>query len=69
MRKTKEKEKKKKNNEVKILPKSNNNNSNNNKKGVITDEDYIANYNFEDIDEEQFLQQAIEQSIRDQAKK
>lgn len=70
MRKTKEKEKKKKNNEVKILPKSNNNNINNNKKkGVITDEDYIANYNFEVIDEEQFLQQAIEQSIRDQAKK
>ena len=70
MRKTKEKkkEKKKKSNEVKIMPKLNNNN-NNNKKGIITDEDYIANYNFEDIDEEQFLQQAIEQSIKEQAKK
>ena len=71
MRKTKEKEKekekKKKSNEVKIMPKLNNNN--NNKKGIITDEDYIANYNFEDIDEEQFLQQAIEQSIKEQAKK
>ena len=66
MRKTKEK--KKKSNEVKIMPKLNNNN-NNNKKGIITDEDYIANYNFEDIDEEQFLQQAIEQSIKEQAKK
>ena len=73
MRKTKEKEKekKKKSNEVKIMPKlnNNNNNNNNNKKGIITDEDYIANYNFEDIDEEQFLQQAIEQSIKEQAKK
>ena len=66
--KEKEKEKKKKSNEVKIMPKLNNNN-NNNKKGIITDEDYIANYNFEDIDEEQFLQQAIEQSIKEQAKK
>ena len=67
LKKTKDKEKrnekKKTSNEVKVLPKSNNN------KGVITYEDYIANYNFEDIDEEQFLQQAIEQSIKDQAKK
>jgi hypothetical protein len=67
LRKTKDKEKrnekKKISNEVKDLPKLNNN------KGVITDEDYIANYNFEDIDEEQFLQQAIEQSIKEQAKK
>ena len=62
--KEKKHEKKKTSNEVKVLPKLNNNN-----KGVITDEDYIANYNFEDIDEEQFLQQAIEQSIKEQAKK
>ena len=41
----------------------------NNKKGIINDEDYLANFNFGDVDDEQLIQQAIEQSIIDQAKK
>ena len=41
----------------------------NNQKGIITDEDYIANFNFVDVDDDQLMQQVIEQSLRDQAKK
>ena len=41
----------------------------NNKKGIINDEDYLANFNFGDVDDEQLLQQVIEQSIIEQGKK
>ena len=48
--------------------KKNNNIKNNNK--IINDEDYIANYNFGDIgDDEQLMQAIIEQSLKEQKKK
>ena len=37
-------------------------------KGVISDEDYIANYNFGEVYDDQDIQQAIEQSIKEQSK-
>ena len=51
---------------------NNNFNKNNNTKGnrVINDEDYLANFNFGDVvDDEQLMQEAIEQSLKDQKKK
>ena len=38
-------------------------------KGIISDEDYIANFNFGEVDDDQLLQQVIEQSLKDQNKK
>lgn len=40
----------------------------NNHKGIINDEDYIANFNFGEVDD-QLMQQAIEQSLKEQIKK
>ena len=40
-----------------------------NKKGIISDEDYIANFNFGEVDEEQLMQQVIEQSLKDRSNK
>ena len=39
------------------------------KKGIINDEDFIANFNFGEVDDDQLLQQVIEQSLKDQNKK
>ena len=50
--------KKKENNEIKIE----------NKK-IINDDDYMANFNFGEVDDEQLIQQVIEQSLKDQKKK
>ena len=38
-------------------------------KGIINDEDYIANFNFGEVDDDQLLQQVIEQSLKAQNKK
>ena len=38
-------------------------------KGIINDEDYIANFNFGEVDDDQIMQQIIEQSIIDQKMK
>ena len=38
-------------------------------KGIINDEDYIANFNFGEVDDDQLMQQVIEQSLQEQAKK
>ena len=40
-----------------------------NKKGIINDDDYMANFNFGEVDDEQLLQQVIEQSIKDRINK
>ena len=51
---------------------NNNFNKNNNTKGnkVINDEDYLVNFNFGDVvDDDQLIQEAIEQSLKDQKKK
>ena len=50
---------------------NNNFNKNNNTKGnkVINDEDYLVNFNFGDVvDDDQLIQEAIEQSLKDQKK-
>ena len=39
---------------------------NNIKKSIIDDDDYIANFNFGEVDDDQLLQQVIEQSLKDQ---
>ena len=41
------------------------NNLPNNKKGVINDEDFLVNFNFGDVDDDQLLQKVIEQSLKD----
>ena len=38
-------------------------------KRIINDEDFIANFNFGEVDDEQLMQHVIEQSIKDQMKK
>ena len=50
------------NKEVKNLP-------NLNKKGIINDDDYMANFNFGEVDDEQLMQQVIEQSLKDRVNK
>ena len=49
---------------MKFAPKLNEN------KGLINDDDYVANFNFGDVDgdgdmDDQLIQQAIEQSLKD----
>ena len=39
---------------------------NNIKKSIINDDDYIANFNFGEVDDDQLIQQVIEQSLKDQ---
>ena len=39
---------------------------NNIKKSIIDDDDYIANFNFGEVDDDQLLQQVIEQSLKEQ---
>jgi len=51
------------NKKVEQLPKKNIKNS------VINDEDYIANFNFGEVDDDQLLQQVIEQSLKDKVNK
>ena len=51
------------NKNVEKLPKKNIKNS------IINDEDYIANFNFGEVDDDQLLQQVIEQSLKDQVNK
>ena len=40
-----------------------------NNKGIINDEDFIANFNFGEVDDDQLMQQVIEQSLKEQKKK
>ena len=48
---------------------SNTKRSNFNQKKLINDDDYIANFNFGEVDDDQLIQQVIEQSIKEQKKK